>query len=132
MNPTVDWHRTCSSSEPQRIFLPLELLSLFNPVTGVGGSCHGNPWAGQGCPGQCPCKWPSKEGGRALPTFQPDWQPPHLEVLEAVRGATLVCKSEQTLIWLPQEALVWGMVGTLCSHSSAGKETGNASRAGQP
>ena len=53
---------------PGRIFFPLELLSLFNLVTGVellslfclltgvGNSCHRNTWAGQGWPGQSPVR----------------------------------------------------------------------------
>ena len=55
---------------PRRIFFPLELLSLFNLVTGVellslfclvtgvGNSCHRNTWAGQG--------WPAQSPGRAV------------------------------------------------------------------
>ena len=68
VNDTVHWHCTYHSSEPQKNFFPLELLSLVNLVTGVellslvnlvtgaGNGCHINTWAEQRWLGQSPVR----------------------------------------------------------------------------
>ena len=56
VNDTVHWHCTYHSSEPQKNFFPLELLSLVNLVTGAGNGCHINTWAEQRWLGQSPVR----------------------------------------------------------------------------
>lgn len=84
---------------PRGFFPPPELLSLLNLVTGVVNKCHGNTWAGQGCPGQSPCKLSSQESGCAVcfPALT-NWQPPHLEALWSARGENRFVKARGTYL----------------------------------